>query len=466
MITNGSAEYRKFLERKRRLAKPSGFTVTAESINPKLFPFQRDIVRWALRLGKAAIFLDTGLGKTGVQLTWADQVHQRTGGNVLLLAPLAVGRQTLSESVKFGINSNVSVADSQEGVRPGITITNYEKLHRFDANEFSAVVLDESSIIKNCDGKTRTKILTAFAHTPYRLACTATPAPNDQMELGNHAEFVGVMSRSEMLSMFFVHDGGDTSKWRLKGHAETEFWKWMASWSVAIRKPSDIGYADDGYNLPPMTIHEHVVEDAEADEGFLFSMDAKTLHEQRASRRRTIQQRAEIIASMANSGDDAWVVWCNLNDESKAGAAAILDSVEVCGADSDKAKEEKLLDFSEGRKKRIVTKPSVAGFGLNWQHAHKVGFLGVSHSWEQWKQSIARCYRFGQKKKVEVHVAIGDRELQVLDNVRRKGAEADSMAQGMIEHMQEISRAEIKGVEHQTTKYEPTAAMKIPVWCK
>lgn len=277
--------YETFIKSKSEIIPPSGFTIDRDNLHSSLFDFQKDIVHWALRRGKAAIFAGTGLGKTRMQIEWAMNVHRQTGGDVLLLAPLAVAAQTIREGAALGYE--ITMCREQENVRPGLNITNYEMLHKFEPVFFEGVVLDESSILKAFTGKIRTELIESFAFTPYRLACTATPAPNDFMELGNHAEFLGVMGRSEMLSMFFVHDGGNTSKWRLKGHAEEEFWRWVSSWGVMLEKPSDLGYPDDEYNLPPLTIKDIVIEV----EGEL----AKTLTERRKARRETIEERVEAV---------------------------------------------------------------------------------------------------------------------------------------------------------------------------
>lgn len=387
--------YAEFLERKALIDPPRGLKVIPD-LNRQLFDFQSDITRWALLRGSAAIFADCGLGKTPMQLEWARHIP----GNVLILAPLAVSAQTVREGQKFGIE--VRAARTQADVLPGITITNYEMLEHFDASYFTGVVLDESSILKSFDGKTRTKIIDTFRQTPFKLACTATPAPNDFMELGNHAEFLGVMSMVEMLSMFFVHDGGDTSKWRLKGHAESDFWKWLASWAVCIRKPSDLGYDDRDFVLPELRIHEISVHVAKPTDGFLYARVAETLQERLAARRSTIQDRAAECAAIANQTENSFLVWCNLNDESAALTDLINGAVEVKGSDKNQHKEKSMLGFSAGTIRSLVTKPSIAGFGMNWQHCHNMAFVGLSDSYEQFYQAVRRCWRFGQTEPVDV----------------------------------------------------------------
>ncbi len=457
--------YTTFLASKRRHSPESGFDVADSDINPCLFDWQRDIVRWAIRRGKASVFCDTGLGKTIQQLEWASLVYRETGRDILLLAPLAVSRQTFTEAHKFGIVDYcpVNVASEQFAVQPGITITNYQKLHKFDVDHFIGIVLDESSIIKHQISKTRDKIISAFRDTPYRLACTATPAPNDQMELGNHAEFMGVMSRAEMLAMYFTHDGGDTSKWRLKKHAHRDFYRWMATWSVMIRNPADIGYDGSAFILPELRIHQHEVKSKMPCDGFLFVMEAKTLKEQREARRQTISGRVKLLGELTNADpSEPWVVWCNLNAESTAAASVVKGSVEIRGTMLDYKKEEALLDFTDGTKRAVVTKPSIAGFGMNWQHCHNMAFLGIDNSYEKFYQAVRRCWRFGQTEPVDVHVIVSDRDGAIARNLQRKEAEAREMSDGMIEAMAETSRDEIQSARREQTEYDPKVIMQLP----
>jgi hypothetical protein len=449
-MTTMTDTYTEFLQTKRIAVTPAGFD--AEDIHTALFPFQRDITRWALRRGRAAIFAGTGLGKTAMQLEWARQVAAYTGGDVLILAPLAVSQQTVREGEKFGIT--VTLCQDGADVRPGVNITNYERLHRFDATRFAGVVLDESSILKAYSGATRTAIIEAFAQTPYRLACTATPAPNDYMELGNHAEFLGVMSRVEMLAMFFVHDGGDTSQWRLKGHAEGDFWRWMASWAVMLRRPSDLGYEDGAFNLPPLVMHEHVLESRVAPQGMLFAVEALTLSERRAARRASMADRVTAAAALANGTDEPFLVWCDLNDESRALTAAIDGAVEITGSDPPEVKERRMLDFSDGHIRVLVTKPSIAGFGMNWQHCPNVVFVGLSDSWESYYQAIRRCWRFGQTRPVQCHVITSTAEGAVVQNIQRKERDAERMASAMVEHMQALNVAELQSASRSEDAYE------------
>lgn len=438
--------YQEFLARKARVVHPAGHEVKA--LNPALRPDQADVVRWALRMGRAALFQDCGLGKTFEQLEWALHVP----GDVLILAPLAVAAQTKREGEKFGIP--VTVCRSQADVQPGINVTNYEMLQHFDASAFAGVVLDESSILKAYEGSTRNAIIDAFRDTPYRLACTATPAPNDYMELGNHAEFLGVMTRTEMLAMFFVHDGGETQKWRLKGHAEKDFWRWICSWAVMMRKPSDLGYSDDGFDLPPLNYHEHVIDMPASSAGVLFDTGSPTLIERRRARRTSSDKRCAFAADLVNrERDEQWIVWCDLNAESSTLADMIPDAVEVCGSDTREQKEKALQDFTDGRTRVIVTKPSIAGHGMNWQACARMVFVGLSDSFEALYQATRRAWRFGQTRPVEAHIVTASTEGAVLANVKRKETDHEAMFTEMVKHMSEISRETIRGHEMTRSSY-------------
>lgn len=438
------SSYQKFLESKAIVHESEG--LHPKEVHAKLFDFQRDIVKWALRRGRACLFEDCGLGKTFQQIEWARQIP----GDVLILAPLAVSHQTIDEAAK--LDCFVKYCRHADEVQSGITITNYEMMDRFDLDRFTGVVLDESSIIKHFEGKFRNAIIKGFKNTPYRLACTATPAPNDHMELGNHAEFMGAMTRTEMLSMFFVHDGGDTSQWRLKGHAESEFWKWVCSWAVMIRKPSDLGYDDGSFILPAMTIEQITVEHRNSGE-YLFAMDAQTLQERIAARRESVSDRVKKCAEIVNGSTEPWLIWCNLNSESDKLESEIEDAVQVQGSEKPEVKAQKLHDFSAGKIRVMVSKPSIAGFGMNWQHCHNVAFVGLSDSWEQYYQAVRRCWRFGQKHEVKVHIITSSAEGQVVQNIKRKEADAQRMAEEMVKHMHSINEANIKGTNRKTDAY-------------
>ena len=419
--------YREFLSRKAMVAKSVGVTVDESRLSGELFDFQRKIVMWALAKGRAAVFADCGMGKTFMQLEWARHVP----GDVLVLTPLAVAQQTAAEARKFGMDAAVSRDGSK--VAP-ITITNYQQLHKFDMFEFTGIVLDESSILKAYDGKTRTAIIAAAKSVDYRLACTATPAPNDHMELGNHAEFLGAMTRAEMLATFFVHDGGDTSKWRLKGHAVDDFWRWVATWAVAVQTPADLGCVADGFDLPALRLVEHLAHSEFAQDGHLFPV-ALSLTEQRAARKASVDDRVRIVADLCNNSDEQWIVWCDLNAESEALTKAISGAVEVAGRHSDDEKASRMLGFSAGEHRVIVTKPQIAGFGMNWQNCANMAFAGLTHSYERFYQAVRRCWRFGQEREVSVHVVLSEPERPVLTSIRRKEADAQKMAKAMVAHM-------------------------------
>lgn len=432
-------DYTALLARKAAVDPMTGLAEVG-TLNPLLFPFQRDLTAWALRRGRAAIWADCGLGKTPMQLTWADKIP----GEVLIVAPLAVSAQTVREGEKFGID--VRYAKRADQIASRLTITNYERLESFDVSRFTGVVLDESSILKAYDGKTRTQLIDSFSQTPYRLCCTATPAPNDYMEIGNHAEFLSVMSRSEMLSMFFVHDGGETQQWRLKGHAERDFWRWLCSWAMMLRKPSDLGYNDEAFTLPELVLHECVVETNEPPEGYLFPVIAQTLPERLAARRASISDRVERCAALVGASEAGqWLIWCNLNSESQAIARLIPGAVEVTGSDSPEHKEDTAIRFQNGEIRVVVTKPSIWGFGLNFQQCWQMAFVGLSDSYEQFYQAVRRCWRFGQLRSVQVHLITADTEGAVVANIRRKEHDALQMANAMVEHMQDLNAAALRG---------------------
>ena len=455
--------YDEFLTNKRMVDPETGLA-SVPDLNPALFEFQHDITAWALKRGRAALFAGTGLGKSLMELSWADAVHKQTGGDILHLAPLAVSSQLVREADKFGISARHVRFSDEAG--PGTNVTNYQKIDHFDLSKFGGVILDESSILKSVDGHYRTRLIEQCASIPFRLAATATPAPNDFMELGNHAEFLGVMSYTDMLATFFTHDGGETQKWRLKGHAENDFWKWMASWAVMIRKPSDLGYANDGYDLPPLMQQQHLVATEYApslDTGLLFPMEARTMQERLGARRDTVSERVALAAQITPA-DRPFVWWCNLNSESEALKRMIPGAVEVRGSDSEDDKERKLIDFSEGRIRVLVTKPSICGFGMNWQHCADTGFVGLNDSFEQVFQSIRRFWRFGQTKPVNVHFIAAETEGAVVANLRRKEADTDRMAASMVMHMADLSAASIRGTVRTVPDYNPTQDMILPTF--
>lgn len=427
-----------------------------------LFPHQRDLAEWALRRGRAAIFADTGLGKSRMQLAWADMVHRETGGDVLILAPLAVAEQTAEEGQSIG----VAVTHAREGadVQPGITITNYDRLHKFDVAHFVGVVLDESSIIKHHAAKTLQTLLDAFVATPYKLCATATPAPNDWTELGNHAQFLGVRSRAEMLAEFFVHDGGDTQTWRLKGHARQVFWRWVASWGAMVRSPADLGHDASAYALPPLNVHQHSVETEHNPAHGLFAMEAQTLMERRDARRNSLVERVRACAAMVNADRQPWVVWCDLNAEGDALTAAIDGAVQIAGADDAETKEQRLHDFAHGKIRVLVSKPSICGFGLNWQHCARMAFVGVTDSFEAYYQAVRRCWRFGQSRPVDVHVFASQQEGAVVANLKRKEQDAKAMADAMASETIGAVKENILGRAKEFNLYEPQRRISLPAF--
>ena len=440
----------------KMMRDPATGIINPSEIPAALFPFQADIVRWALRRGRAAVFAGTGLGKTLMALAWAKQVAEHTDKPVLILTPLAVAAQFVAEARKF--NLPCERAAGQSDVTSGVFVTNYDKLDRFDLSTFGGIVLDESSILKAYDGKTRSALIEGCQTIPFRLAATATPAPNDFMELGNHAEFLGVMSYVEMLAMFFVHDGGDTAKWRLKGHGESEFWRWMCSWSVMLTNPSDLGYSSEGYDLPLLLTHQHTVAveyRPDIETGLLFPVEARTMQERLGARRSSIGDRVITAADLMNGNDRQWVAWCNLNAESEAIAKAVNGAVEVRGADSNEEKERRLDAFRAGDIRVLVTKPSICGFGMNWQFCHDTAFVGLNDSFEQVFQAVRRFWRFGQTEAVNVHFIAAETEGAVVANLRRKEAAAERMIAQMVAHMADISTEEIRSVERQKADYTP-----------
>lgn len=443
--------YEDFLASKTIKIKECGFEST-NGFSPKMFDFQKDITKWALKKGKSAVFAGCGLGKTIIQLEWAKHVCQETDGNVLILAPLAVANQTQQEGMKFGIDT--IIISSPEDISPGINITNYEKLHKFDVTEFVGVVLDESSILKSYDGKTRTAIIEAFTDTPYKLACTATPSPNDYAELGNHAEFLGVMKRTSMLATFFVHDSkpgqhhpdqkAGEGKWRLKGHAVKAFWQWVASWAVMMQKPSDLGYDDNGFVLPDLRFHQITVSSG--------TTYARTIQQRQKARAANIPEKIEALKTLVD--DDTWLFWCGLNKESDAIKKGLF-ATEVKGSDDPEFKRDSLLKFCNGDIKRMVSKPSIAGFGMNMQVCHKMAFVGLSDSFEEMYQAVRRCWRFGQRDPVDVYVITSDSEGAVVKNIEKKEAKFSEMLEGMISATQEICAENLKSTKTERDDYMP-----------
>lgn len=453
------SDYELFLQEKLISHIDVGFDV--DHINDALFDFQKVLVKWAVKRGRAALFCDTGLGKTAMQVTWADIVSRHNDMPVLILAPLAVAHQTVREAKKFGINAEYH-RHQPENMK-GVIVANYEMMEQFNFNDFAGIVLDESSILKSYTSKTRELIIELSKKVPYRLSCTATPSPNDFMELGNQAEFMGVMSREEMLAMFFVHDGGETAKWRLKGHGEQKFWRWLATWAAVVRKPSDIGFDDSGYDLPPLVIHEHILDNDNEPEGSLFHEAALGLTAQRKAKRNSMQSRINAVSELVNSSDDTWLIWCQLNDESAGLSKQTDNSVAVCGSDSIVFKEDSMSGFSDGSISRLISKTKICGFGMNWQHCNNMAFAGIDNSFESYYQAIRRCWRFGQTKQVNVHLFLSESERSILENLKRKEEQHNLMSARMVDHMQEFMKMEIFGAKQEKTEYKSIKG-ELPKW--
>lgn len=453
-------DYDAFLKNKEVMIEDSGFD--PEDINPYLFDFQRDIVKWALRKGKAALFEDTGLGKTIQQLAWADAVAKHENGKVLILAPLAVSKQTAKEASKFGIECTLCESDAD--VKNGVNITNYEKIHHFDTDQFCGVVLDESSILKSYAGKTTSEMINRFRFTKYKLACTATPSPNDFTELGNHAEFLNVMTMNEMLSMYFINDSSNGIGWRLKGHSVHEFFKWIAEWAIMIRNPSDLGFDGAKYHLPKLNIR-NIVTESPTPEGMLFAMPAETLQERRQARKESLHIRAnEAVRIVKQFPDDQFIIWCNYNDESAYLKEHVPDGYEVKGSDTEDHKEYGMIGFANKDVKRLISKPSICGFGMNWQNCHQMIFCGLSDSYEQFYQAIRRCYRFGQTEEVNVYVITSEAESNILNNIKAKQARHDQMSDEMLKVINTVTKERLYALKFEHSNYRPQKTMTTPSW--
>lgn len=427
-------EYRDFIAKKHIRQSSVGFTAYDDAIPVGLFDWQREIVKWATYKGRAAIFASCGMGKTAMQLSWADQVVMHTNRPVLILAPLAVNEQTEKEGEKFGIKAR-SIRSMSDMDGPGIYIINYEMISHVSPELFGGVVLDESSILKAFSGKMKMALIDMFSATPYRLCCTATPAPNEYTELGNHAEFLGVMRGAEMRSTWFVNDGFEVGKWRLKRHGEDDFWEWVASWAVCVNKPSDIGeYDDSQYQLPELiTIrHDIKVDETDFENGMLVRVQKSSASTIKKDMRKTMDARVKEAASIVKflNGEPV-IIWCELNDESEMLTKSIPGAVEITGSMKPEEKSKRMMEFTNGEIKVLVTKPKIAGFGMNWQHCHNIIFVGCSYSFEARYQAIRRCWRFGQKNKVYDHVILAGQESKIFDAVAEKERKYIEMEKSM-----------------------------------
>lgn len=469
-----SDTYLDFLAAKAPTDPPSGMSEIPPLLDA-LKPFQRAIVAWALRRGRAAIFAGTGLGKTIKQLAWARAVANAEDAPILILTPLAVAEQTVAEAQKFGIRG-VAYALDQGHMRTDIVVSNYERFDKFNIDRFAGIVLDESGIIKSQDGKTRAILTDACRNMPWRLCCTATPAPNDYTELGQHAEFLGVMSAKEMLAMYFVHDGSiranDHSQgadgWRLKQHAARDFWRWLASWSVVIRHPADLGFDEPGYDLPPLRLHQVTVAAEYKPTGdSLFPVAASTLAERVRARRNTAQERVSAAVDIVERRPgDAWLIWCNLNSEADEIERRLPNALQVAGRHATNIKVERLLGFKDRTPPILISKPSLAGHGMNWQHCANMVFVGLTDSFEQVYQAIRRCWRFGQSRPVDVYFVASELEGAVVANLKRKEQAFDEMLDAMSGHMRDLMREQVIGGRVASDEYKPNKPMEFPEWLK
>ncbi len=452
-------DYSEYLLKKSQLNTDNGFDPIF--MPDFLFDFQKMLVEWSVKKGRAALFADCGMGKTPMQLVWAENIIRKTNGKVLIVTPLAVSYQTIKEGEKFGIECK----RSNDGVvRGNITITNYEQLHKFNRNDFSGVVCDESSILKNFDGARKSEITEFMKKIPYRLLATATAAPNDFIELGTSSESLGYLGFIDMLTRFFKNDQnniglkrhyGEAPKWRLKGHSEIPYWRWVTSWARACRKPSDFGFPDDGFILPELKEIEHMVKDIAPPEGMLFNLPAIRLDEQRAEVRRTVKERCEMATSFVMRTGQPAIVWCHLNEEGKLLKELIPDSIEISGADSDERKESKFISFINKESRILITKPKIGAWGLNFQFCNHVIYF-PSHSYESYYQAVRRCWRFGQKRKVLVDIILTEGEKRVMENLRRKSIQATKMFEALVSEMN--NSVSIKQVNKFTEKE------RVPEW--
>lgn len=454
--------YHDFLKTKAITATPSGFDVDNADLNRNMFDFQKDLCRWALKKGKSAILIGCGCGKTIIQLEWAHQVRAHTNKPVLILAPLSVVNQTAKEAHKFGIET-VHVCRSQGDVKDGLNITNYEMIEHFDVSVFSGIVLDESSILKSFTSKTTGQLTELFAKTPYKLLCSATIAPNDFTEIGTTCEFLGIMSRTEMLATYFVHDGGKTADWRLKKAGRSKFWEWMATWAVCFNNPNELGYEIGGYDLPKLHINT-IFTKSKVGDYELFVKAAETLQERREARKESMEDRTDRASALANGSNETWLCWVDYNDESAMLSKKCIDSVEVKGSDEPEHKAQASIDFADKKIHCLVSKPSIFGFGSNFQSCHNMIFCGLSDSYERFYQAVRRCWRFGQTEEVNVYIILSEKEVNILNNIERKQAQMDEMQKEMTALMREVTLSEIKHTTRIVDTYNPRKEMKLPKW--
>ncbi len=456
-------EYQSFIQRKHVRHESQGFDVPADELNANLYNWQSDIARFSLRKGRSALFADCGLGKTIMQLSWADAVVKHTGKPVLILCPIAVASQTCNEASRFEIDTPmINVRKDGQSGKPSIQIVNYDAIHKLNLSIYGGVALDESSILKNFTGKIKQRLCSAFESFPFKLACTATPSPNDIMELGNHAEFLGIMRSNEMLSRWFINDTMKAGGYRLSKHATKDFWRWVASWAVCISKPSDIGGDDDGYDLPELRVQTHFVTPGTPPKGHLFDpgnrVSATEIHKEK---RRALVEKASIVADLVNNKEQ-WAIWVDTDYEADALKKVIPDCVEVRGSTPEHRKEAALLGFADGTHRVIITKPEIGGFGLNWQHCHNTTYF-AGFSFERWYQSIRRMWRFGQEYPVNVHLIASDAEASIVDTLQRKSRQHQEMVSAMASAMSEGMLEELYG-KRPLRPYETPKESRVPGW--
>lgn len=462
-----TTEYMTFLAGKRPTVPDAGFMVAPDMLHADLLPHQRAIVAWALRKGRCAVWADTGLGKAFIALEWSRQLLAHGHAKrVLILAPLAVAQQFVREGTKWGVPVTYA-RDGSQAIN-GVTVSNYERLHLFDASTFEAVVLDESSVLKAFTGETKRALIRTFRNTRYRLCCTATPAPNDIIELCNHADFLSVMTQQEMLAKFFTprgSDDGSTGQYRLKAHAHRDFYRWLASWAIACKLPSDLGYPDDGYVLPTLSIKAHFVSVDWAPDGHLFFTELKGVTERAKVRRTTVDSRVEAAVRIVD-GEPAeqWLLWYGRLDEARGLAKALPGAEIVQGSDSVDRKEDLLRRFADGEVRVLITHPSIAGFGLNFQSCARMAFVGLSDSYESYYQSIRRSWRFGQVRPVTAHIVLTEPERAIYNNVLRKEQEAGVLTRELVAAMAEFEVQELRGETDYTDVYDPVMPMIVPAW--
>lgn len=458
-------DYRQFLKSKHRNVAPEGFEIDPGVLNPRLKLWQRDLVAWLCKLGRGGGFEATGLGKTFQQLELARLIVRHTGGKVLIVCPLAVAQQTQREALKFEIASDVTVCRESKDVRPGVNITNYERLHKFNAADFAGVILDESSILKSFTSTTKRALCSMFARTPYRYVFSATPAPNDYLELGNQCEFLGVMRSNEMIARWFSNNTMQAGGYTLKPHGAKDYWRWVSSWAACVSMPSDLGYADEDYVLPPLKkiVHEISCDNCRPPAGSLFHTEEVSATNMHKIKRATATERAAKVAEVIGRDADPWLIWCDTDYEADALTAVLPDAIEIRGSHPAERKEEALMAFSDGKIRQLVTKPEIAGHGLNWQHCHKMAFVGLNFSFERPYQAVRRCWRFGQTKPVEVHIVTTDAEGGMLAAVNRKEEAFEAMRRELQEAVREGQMASIYG-NRKLNEYQPRRAMTLPAW--